>query len=54
MPPFASGVTTRGLAYRPNHADLGFGTGLGVCNEFDDKAVISVENSLLLLFVSKN
>jgi len=55
LPPVANGVTTKGLVYKLDNADLSFGTGLGVSNEFnDEKAVISVRKGLLLVFLSKD
>lgn len=55
MPPFANGVTTKGLTYKLDNANLSFGTCLGISNEFsDEKAIISVEKGLILVFVSKD
>lgn len=55
LPPFANGVSTEGLSYELKNADLAFGTGLGISNEFnDEKARISVKEGLLLIFISRD
>jgi len=55
LPPYAGGVTTKGLAYALNDAKLTFGTGLGISNEFSDEtAVISIKEGLILVFVSRD
>lgn len=55
LPPYAGGVTTKGLSYELSDAKLVFGTGLGISNEFSDqRATISVREGLLLVFVSKD
>lgn len=55
LPPIAKGVTTKGLSYELTDADLIFGTGRGISNEFcDETATVSVNEGLLLIFVSKD
>lgn len=55
LPPFVRGVSTTGLSYELNNADLSFGAGLGISNEFcDEKATISVREGLLIVFISKD
>ena len=55
LPPYAGGVTTKGLAYELTDARLVFGTGLGISNEFcDETATISLKEGLVLVFVSRD
>ncbi|NLX65009.1 MAG: thiamine diphosphokinase [Clostridiaceae bacterium] len=55
LPPYAGGVTTKGLAYPLTDAKLSFGTGLGISNEFcDETAVITLKEGLILVFVSRD
>lgn len=55
LPPFADGVSTKGLSFELSEAKLTFGTGLGISNEFcDEKATISVKEGLLLVFISRD
>ncbi|MGI6122845.1 MAG: thiamine diphosphokinase [Acetivibrionales bacterium] len=55
LPPLAKGVSTKGLTYKLFEADLPFGIGLGISNEFSEQtATISVKDGLLLVFISKD
>ena len=55
LPPYAGGVTTKGLAYPLTDAKLTFGTGLGISNEFcEETAFISLKEGLVLVFVSRD
>lgn len=55
LPPYAGGVTTKGLSYELSDATLVFGTGRGISNEFcDETAIVSLKKGLLLVFVSKD
>ena len=55
LPPFAGGVTTKGLSYELYDAKLVFGTGRGISNEFcDETAIISLKEGLLLVIISRD
>jgi len=55
LPPYAGGVTTKGLTYALSDAKLTFGTGLGISNEFcDETATISLKEGLILVFLSRD
>lgn len=55
LPPYVKGITTTGLLYPLNGETLVFGTGRGISNEFvSEKATVSLEEGLLLVFVSKD
>lgn len=55
MPPFAKGVSTEGLMYKLDEANLSFGNSIGVSNEFaEEQAIISLREGILLVFVSRD
>lgn len=55
LTPVVKGVTTKGLEYALNNAELAFGNSIGISNEFiEDTASINIEKGLLLVFISKD
>lgn len=55
LPPYVKGITTKGLLYPLVDATFDFGIGRGISNEFvEEKATVSINEGLLLVFVSKD